>query len=558
MYVDSTYQVYQSDAVGSTRMFIQGITNTSIGETYVGIGDCDNKPVGRLEACWTIEQLDAPLIAETEAKDVDDQIFYEVGKTYPIENRLHKVLWRYEDYTEPGTVFGSAIFDGVDYSNKTIIGLTNPATDETGFNNEPHYFQAGDTVYILPEDTATSVFPEGSYEILYVIDSYNIIVDYAFSSGPTVGGGVYLYNASDSVSGFEEADQTTTQPARIRLNFPQNENSVYNAYAFGNGLESDRIRDDFNETELQYSPRASTVIDDYKQEIKEASLCYSGIYKGDSSVNRLNEFNLSKANFKNLDREFGSIQKIFARDTDLLVLQENKTSKVLYGKNLLSDSVGGGQISSVPEVLGTQIAYAGDYGISFNPESFAEWGNAIWWCDERRGAVLQMTAGQIVDISKYGMKDFFRDMYRDNPRTQKLGVYDPYRHHYVLASNEDTSVACSLSLSKEGQTYPAYKPGGNTISTIPTFYVYSNTSWTTGIVYSAGSGWVTGLPASGYGDQAIYLGIADNNSGAQRTATITFTYCSGATATFTITQSRAGGGVAVISWVGYNGKFTRF
>jgi hypothetical protein len=197
------------------------------------------------------------------------------------------------------------------------------------------------------------------------------------------------------------------------------------------------------------------VIDNYEQETKEASVCYSGIYKGDTSINRLNEFNLSKANFKNLDREFGSVQKLFARDTDLLVLQENKTSKVLYGKNLLSDSAGGGQISSVPEVLGTQMAYAGDYGISFNPESFAEWGNSIWWCDERRGAVLQMTAGQIVDVAKYGMKDFFRDAFKENPKTQKLGVYDPYRNQYVLASNESTSLPCSLRLSINGQKYPA-------------------------------------------------------------------------------------------------------
>jgi hypothetical protein len=541
-------------------MFIQGITSASRGDQTAGT--CGNADLGMIKVCMTVEQLDSPLIAETEAIEVDDQIFYEVGKTYPIDSRQHKVLWRYEDYTEPATVFGSGIFGGVDYTNKTIIGLVDPASDATGFNNEPHYFQAGDTVYITV-DSGAGAFTAGAYEVLYVIDSYNIIVDNAFSSGATVGGGVYLYNASDSVGGYDEQDQVLSNgaviaPAKIRLNFPQNENSVYNAYAFGNGLESDRIRDDFNETELQYSPRASTVIDDYKQEVKEASLCYSGIYKGDTSVNRLNEFNLSKANFKNLDREFGSVQKLFARDTDLLVLQENKTSKVLYGKNLLSDSVGGGQISSVPEVLGTQIAYAGDYGISFNPESFAEWGNSIWWCDERRGAVLQMTAGQIVDISKYGMKDFFRDAFRDNPKTQKLGVYDPYRHHYVLASNEDSSVPCELTVSKDGATFPAYTDGVNAISPKPTFYVYSNTSWTTSIVYSAGNNWLTGVHASGYGDQSFYLGVADNLSAAQRTATITFTYCDCLTTTFVVTQSRAGGLINLVTWIGHNGKYDKF
>jgi hypothetical protein len=69
---------------------------------------------------------------------------------------------------------------------------------------------------------------------------------------------------------------------------------------------------------------------------------------------------------------------------------------------------------------------------------------------------------------------------------------------------------------------------------------------------------VTGLPASGYGDQAIYLGVANNNSGAARTAILTFTYCSGATATFTITQARSGKPVVISAWIGHNGKFTKF
>ena len=64
---------------------------------------------------------------------------------------------------------------------------------------------------------------------------------------------------------------------------------------------------------------------------------------------------MSNANFKYLDQDFGSIQKLYSRDTDLVVFQENKVSKVLYEKNLLSDAVGGGTIASIPQVLGTQI-----------------------------------------------------------------------------------------------------------------------------------------------------------------------------------------------------------
>ena len=40
--------------------------------------------------------------------------------------------------------------------------------------------------------------------------------------------------------------------------------------------------------------------------------------------NRLNEFNLSTSNFKVLEDSFGSVQKLFGRETDVLVLQQDK------------------------------------------------------------------------------------------------------------------------------------------------------------------------------------------------------------------------------------------
>jgi hypothetical protein len=73
-----------------------------------------------------------------------------------------------------------------------------------------------------------------------------------------------------------------------------------------------------------------------------------------------------------------------------LVLHQDKITKVLYGKNLLFDAVGGGQVASVPEVLGNQIAHPSEYGISNNPESFAKHANILFFSDARRGAVLQM------------------------------------------------------------------------------------------------------------------------------------------------------------------------
>jgi hypothetical protein len=57
---------------------------------------------------------------------------------------------------------------------------------------------------------------------------------------------------------------------------------------------------------------------------------------------------LGLLNYKHLEESFGRIMVAHARSTDVMVIQENKISYVLAGKNLLSDSVDGGSIASVP------------------------------------------------------------------------------------------------------------------------------------------------------------------------------------------------------------------
>ena len=91
---------------------------------------------------------------------------------------------------------------------------------------------------------------------------------------------------------------------------------------------------------------------DYKKAHRFASITYSGVFNAETNLNKLNQFNLSLANFSDLEKSFGNIGILHARETDLLVLQEDRVSYVLQGKNLLSDSVGGGAVTSVPEVLG--------------------------------------------------------------------------------------------------------------------------------------------------------------------------------------------------------------
>jgi hypothetical protein len=301
-------------------------------------------------------------------------------------------------------------------------------------------------------------------------------------------------------------------PAIIDLN-TFDFNGDFNAFSFGNGVESFRIRDDFNSGTMQFSPRANATIEGYEEQTVVQALTYSGIYTQTSAINRLNEFNLSLANFKYLDRFFGSIQKLFSRDTDLVVLQENKVSKVLYGKNLLSDSTGGGAIASVPEVLGTQISYEGEYGISLNPESFTKWGDNLYFTDARRGAVMALQANGLFEISAQGMKNWFKANLDTN--VVKLGMMDPYFEHYTLSIDNDRKIkTCSISVTPTSLSF-------NGTVQKKSFYIESNTDWSVSVPTND---WLTISDYYGSNNGLIYVEVLEN-LGAPRNLDITVFGC---------------------------------
>lgn len=266
----------------------------------------------------------------------------------------------------------------------------------------------------LPSETLPDVFFEN--ELSFPIDS----------------DGNHLSNGAP---GDVSQDIAAGTPGIIQTGF-------FNCFSFGNGIESYKIRDSLIGRSFNLGNRVTSVSSqDYKAADRYADITYSGVYNQETNVNKLNEFNLGLLNFKNLEVLFGRIFIIDARDTDVLVLQEDKISYVLAGKNLLSDSTGGGAITSVPEVLGTQIARTEKYGISFNPESYVHRGVDRFFTDSKRGAVIQLrgnstTQEQLNVISEFGMRTWFRDMFIGSFNTQKLGGYDPYMNEYVLSTND--------------------------------------------------------------------------------------------------------------------------
>ena len=207
--------------------------------------------------------------------------------------------------------------------------------------------------------------------------------------------------------------------------------AYHNCYSFGNGVESNRIRDDFNAPTIAKGVKASAPLaEQYKQEIKKTGLIFSQIYNSMSGVNRTNQFIIAENIIKDLNPVYGSIQKLHTRDTDLTVCCEDKILKVLANKDALFNADGNVNVTSNTAVLGQSVPYVGEYGISKNPESFVSYGFQAYFADKARGVVLRLSRNGLDEISAIGMRDYFRDKLAQSNFI--LGSFDDKKDMYNL------------------------------------------------------------------------------------------------------------------------------
>ena len=249
-------------------------------------------------------------------------------------------------------------------------------------------------------------------------------------------------NSGDAITNLSESDNTqyilsagTTATGYYLLDSEVYKYPVkipwFNCYSFGNGVESDRIRDDFNSNMMGNGEKVSTTFLNYKQEVRSNGLIYSGIYNSNSSFNALNEFNMSQRITKDLNPTYGSIQVMKTRNSDVTVFTEDKVLKVLANKDALFNADGNANLTATDRVLGQAVPFSGDYGISKNPESLACDNYRMYFTDKQRGAVLRLSMDGLTPISNVGMRTWFRD---NLPKSNSLvGSFDIVNGEYNVS-----------------------------------------------------------------------------------------------------------------------------
>ena len=326
-----------------------------------------------------------PAVWETEPKeDVGLDIYYEATKAYPIDLNYKT--------NEQFAKYGSTVLNETTaWTNTNTITVTSWSDNIVTINDGTSGY-TGETVAV--GDIISFTSPDGGVTRLKV-------------------------KTANTTASTTIAFENTPHEQMMTLPFT-------NCYSFQNGVESNRIRDDYNASYIKNGVKASTVLaKHYEQERRAAGLIHSGIYNSTSGVNDLNQFIQGNPITKDLNPRHGSIQMLFNRNTDLVAITEDKCFKIMADKDALYKADGSPDLIAKAIVLGQATPYAGDYGTT-NPESFASDLFRSYFVDRTRGKVCRLSMDGVTPISSAGMHDWFADNLKPTvtPRVERKEIWD--------------------------------------------------------------------------------------------------------------------------------------
>ena len=441
--------------IGSNLIFVQvGMNGYSHNSEFNinTIGRIHNGSIGAVGAVgYTLEIVKSiepekvlsenPAIWETEPKEIKDlDVYYEASPTVPVTIDASNV----HDAVPVGSVIqrlsGGKYFLAIDYftGGGIIVVDADGSTPYSGYSQ----LNAGNSVIVTR--------PDGLIFTTKVTNRTAILV-------PDISGTNQRY----SIITLEE-DLYTKE-----FTIP-----YHNCYSFGNGVESNRIRDNFNLPFITNGVRVSTTLEEeYKEERRKYGLIYSGIYNSTGGVNNLNQFVQAEKITKDINPIYGSIQKLHSRDTDLVTLCEDKVLRILANKDAVFNADGNTNLTATQNVLGQTMPFSGEYGISKNPESFASEAYRAYFTDRVRGTVMRLSKDGLTSISSHGMKDWFKDNLKLN--NTAFGSYDDKKEEYNLTLSNRLIRKVSVIANNKGPGTPWTATASFITNSIDIFNFYS-------------------------------------------------------------------------------------
>jgi hypothetical protein len=252
--------------------------------------------------------------------------------------------------------------------------------------------------------------------------------------------------------------------------------NAYQGSSYDWFIEESRIRGGYANTDVDLGVKAYIVEPNASQQHLSNSIIYSGIFNSRTGVNNTNQFSVAEDITRAVDPSQGTIQKLYAEDTNLIIFQEKKVSRALIDKDAIYSAEGQPMTTSGAQVIGQVQQYAGNYGIGTNPESFAVYGYRKYFADRTQNVVLRLSQDGITEISSYGMLDYFRDNLSAVGNDGKvIGSWDMHNKQYVISMQPTNTLNyATLSFDEDVNGWTSlfsFKPelGGSLLNNYYTF-----------------------------------------------------------------------------------------
>ena len=428
----------------------RGLNQTEIEIVTPYRGEDRERPMSTNPAIWETEPLE----------DVGLDIYYAASPSYPINLEKYRQNPETINNSDVGHDWHNADWYDYSYRGEEVVRVGSlvevTSTSLTDVTQVPVVCSVqGNTIWLTPTDINTGASFSGtnaSGDIVYQLETGDEIKITWRGEGTFYGVGSdkewVKCKITQALSNTSYKIEPIVHNNEIGLGY-------FNCWTYNNGVESNRVRDDYNAVTIDKGVKASMPLaTPYEEERRSNGLIFSGIYNSTSGINETNQFIQAEPITKDLNPINGSIQKLFARDTDLVTFCENKVFKILANKDALFNANGDVNVTSNNAVLGQAIPFSGEYGISKNPESFASESYRVYFTDKDRGSVLRLSRDGLTPISDQGMKDWFRDNLKN--ATSLMGSYDERDKQYNLTidtsdeNGNEKAYTVSYTESKRG------------------------------------------------------------------------------------------------------------
>lgn len=386
----------------------------------------------------------------TSKKEREEKVYYGVGKTYDVVNGQH-----YGDRIITSNAGGTITIDGV-----------GGATSTTRFYIGDEITISGTTITIVSVKIELDGTFTYSYRGVVSAQSVSVTVNNYAEAAVTMNRGDVFFRARRLIT----RDSNVTNNTLLALNW--DESSFNNLVGF---IEDYSISDFYNSSGF-ISNKPYAFIPDSKTIRRRSSITYSDAYVIDSDRLNLSSFNLSLANWKDLDLIYGGITSLVPRGDALTVIQESKSSQLPIGKNIIEFSSGNANVTASKNVLGGASYYAGDYGTA-NPESVVERFGVVYFVDAEAGKVIRLSSDGITPISEKGVDSFFENKFKSlistTEKIRVVGGFDPDNNEYLVTV--EPVFNASLTIGSDNYDIPVDADAEFTIQGIS--YTSSTVLW---------------------------------------------------------------------------------